>query len=180
MRRFLAILLFPLLALGGLAQVFPLRDYGKLQFYPVGEWKFSSEDVGDLKIVIAPKRPQDNAVATITVAAGGGDEYPTEEKLSRQLTQVAQRLAGSGDFAERKATLKPIYCAQGFGYFFMFSDAKLVGRPVVPGDYKKICLGMIRVNANVMIRLQILSDGEETEAFQQLLGMIEGMELHAK
>ena len=180
MRRLMAVLLFSLLALGGLAQVFPLREYGKLEFYPVGEWKFGSEDMGDLKIAIVPKRARDNAVAALTVAAGGGDEYPTEEKLARQLNEVAQRLAAGGEFAERKTTLKPIYCQQGFGFYFMFSDSKLVGRPAVPGDYKKICLGMIRVNANVMVRFQILSDGEETEAFQQLLGMIEGMELHAK
>ena len=180
MRRLLAILFSPLLALGGLAEVFPLREYGKLEFYPVGEWKFGSEDMGDLKIVIAPKRARDNAVASLSVAAGGGDEFPTEEKLARQLNEVAQRLAAGGEFVERKTTLKPIYCAQGFGFYFMFSDAKLVGRPVVPGDYKRICLGTIRVNANVMVRFQILSDGEETTAFQQLLGMIEGMELHAK
>jgi hypothetical protein len=180
MRRLLAILLFPLLTLGGLAQVFPLREYGKLEFYPVGEWKFGSEDMGDLKIVIAPKQSRNNAIATLTVAAGGADEYPTEEKLMQQLSKVALRLAVSGEFAERKVTLKTIYCAQGFGFYFIFSDAKLVGRPVIPGDYKNICLGMIRVNVNVMVRLQILSDGEETEAFQQLLGMVEGMELHAK
>jgi hypothetical protein len=180
MRRFLAISLFLFAALSGLAVVFPLRDYGKLEFYPVGEWKFGSEDVGDLKIVIAPKKPRDNAVATLTVAAGGADEFPTEEKLARQLNEVAQRLAAGGEFAERKVTLKPVYCTQGFGSYFMFTDAKLVGRPIVAGDYKKVCLGIIRVNANVMVRFQILSDGEETTAFQQLLGMIEGMELHAK
>ena len=180
MRRLLAILIFSLLVLGGQAEVFPLREYGKLELYPVGEWKFGSEDMGELNIVIAPKRARDNAVATLKVAAGGQDEYPTDVKLSLHLTEVAQRLAAGGDFSERKTILKPIYCSQGFGFYFMFSDAKLVGRPVVPGDYKKICLGMIRVNANVMIRFQIMSDGEETEAFQQLLGMIEGMELHAK
>jgi len=180
MRRILAVMLLFLPALAGLAETFPLRDYGKLVIYPVGDWKFGSEDVGELKIAIVPKRPQTNAVASITVAVGGTDDYPTEEKLTRQLAEVAQRLAASGDFAEKKVQLKTIYCTQGFGLYFMFSDAKLVGKPVVPGDYKKICLGMIRMNANVMIRVQIMSDGEETEGFQQLLGMIEGMELQTK
>ena len=173
----MAMLLLSLPMVEGLAETFGLRDHGRLEFFPVGEWKFSSEDVGELKIVIAPKRAQDNAVATLAVAAGGQDEYPTGAKLMRHLTEVAQRLAESGEFAERKATLKPIYHQQGFGYYFMFSDAKLVGRPVIPGDFKKVCLGMIRLGPNVMVRVQILSDGEGTEAFQQLLGMVEGMEL---
>jgi len=176
----MAVLVLAGSVVGGRAEVFALREYGRLELFPVGEWKFASEDVGELKIAIAPKQKGINAVAMLTVAAGGPDEYPTEAKLARQLTGVAQRMAEGGEFAERKAPLKPFYRQQGFGYYFMFTDAKLVGKPSVPGDYKKVCLGMIRLSPNVMVRLQILSDGEETEAFQQLLGMVEGMELHAK
>lgn len=179
MRTRLAILLLILPGVAGWAETFALREHGRLEIFPVGEWKFSSEDVGELKIVIAPKRARDNAVATLAVVAGGPDEYPTEAKLMRRLTEIAQRLAESGEFAERKATLKPIYHQQGFGYYFIFSDAKLVGRPVIPGDFKNVCLGMIRLGPTILVRVQILSDGEETEAFQQLLGMVEGMELRA-
>ncbi len=177
MRTRLAILLLLLPVVVGWAETFALREHGRLEIYPVGEWKFSSEDVGELKIVIAPKRARDNAVATLAVVAGGRDEFPTETKLMRRLTEIAQRMAESGEFAERKAALKPIYHQQGFGYYFIFSDAKLVGRPVIPGDFKSVGVGLLRLGPNVMVRVQILSDGEETEAFQQLLGMVEGMEL---
>lgn len=177
MCRILVVLLLSLAALIGRAETFKLRDHGRLEIYPVGEWKFGSEDVGEVKIVIVPKFARDNAVATLSVAAGGPDEYPTEAKLARQLIGAAQRLAGSGEFVEKKTQLKPIYHQQGFGYYFMFTEAKLVGKPSVPGEFKKVCLGMIRLSPTVMVRVQILSDGEETEAFQQLLGMVEGMEL---
>lgn len=176
MRTRLAILLL-ILPVAGWAETFALREHGRLEIFPVGEWKFSSEDVGELKIVIAPKRARDNAVASLAVVAGGPDEFPTEAKLMRRLTEIAQRMAESGEFAERKAILKPIYHQQGFGYYFIFSDARLVGRPVIPGDCKNVCLGMIRLGPNILVRVQILCDGEETEAFQQLLGMVEGMEL---
>lgn len=177
MRTRLAILLLLLPVAVGWAETFVVRDHGRLEIFPVGEWKFSSEDVGELKIVIAPKRARDNAIATLAVVAGGPDEYPTETKLMRRLTEIAQRLAESGEFVERKALLKPIYHQQGFGYYFVFSDAKLVGRPVIPGDFKNVCLGLLRLGPTILVRVQILSDGEETEAFQQLLGMVEGMEL---
>lgn len=179
MRRLLAVLLLSLAALVGRAESFKLREHGRLEIYPVGDWKFGSEDVGELKIVIVPKHAKDNAIATLSISAGGPDEYPTDAKLARHLTIVAQRLAGSGEFVERKTTLKPIYHQQGFGFYFMFTEAKLFGRPSVPGEFKKICLGMIRLSSTVIVRVQILSDGEETEAFQQLLGMVEGMELKA-
>jgi hypothetical protein len=180
MRRILAVLLLSLAALGGRAETFKLGDHGRLEIYPVGEWKFGSEDVGDLKIAIVPKLARDNAIATLNVAAGAPDEYPTQAKLAKQLMGVAQRLAESGEFVERKTTLKPIYHQQGFGFYFILTDAKLVGRNPVPGDFKKVCLGMVRLSSSIMVRIQILSDGEETEAFQQLLGMIEGMELKAR
>lgn len=181
MRRLLAVLLLSVAALAGRAETFKLREFGRLEIYPVGDWKFGAEDVGEIKILIVPQDEKrgTNAYATLSIAAGGPDEFPTDAKLQKQLTAVAQRLASSGEFLEKKTPLKPIYNQQGFGYYFMFTDAKLVGKPPIPGDYKKICLGMIRLSSAVMVRMQIMCDGEETEAFQQLLGMVEGMELKA-
>jgi hypothetical protein len=181
MRQFLAVLLLAVAVVAARAENFKLREFGRLEIYPVGDWKFGAEDVGEIKILIVPKDEKGgaNAYATLSVTAGGPDEYPTDAKLQKQLAAVAQRLAGSGEFLEKKSPLKPIYNQQGFGYYFMFTDAKLVGKPPIQGDYKKICLGMIRLSSTVMVRMQIMSDGEETEAFQQLLGMVEGMELKA-
>jgi hypothetical protein len=163
----------------GRAETFDLREFGRLEFFPVGEWKIAGEDMGELKIVFVPKLKGVNAIARVAVVAGGQDEYPNEAKLARHLMLVAQRLAESGDFTERKAQLRPINHQQGIGYYFVFTEAKLVGKPVIPGEYKKVGLGMVRLGPSIMVRLEILADGEETEEFQQLLGMIEGMELKA-
>jgi hypothetical protein len=175
-----AAMMMLVLAAAGKAETFNLREFGRLEIFPVGEWKFGAEDVGELKIVIVPKDEGVNATAMVTVAMGGRDEYPDDATLARHLREVGQRMTESGEFAERKVTLKPIHHQLGTGYYFMFTDAKLAGKPVVRGDYKKICLGMIRLGPAVMVRLQILTDGEETEEFQQLLGMVEGMELHSR
>lgn len=50
----------------------------------------------------------------------------------------------------------------------------------MPGDYKNVSMGMIRLSAGVMIAVQSLSDEEKTGEFQELLGAVEGMELHAR
>ncbi|HWA25377.1 MAG TPA: hypothetical protein VG734_06940 [Lacunisphaera sp.] len=177
MRQFLAILLLCVAAVGARAETVKLREQGRLEIYPVGEWKIGAEDVGEIKIIIAPKFAKVNAMATLSITPGAPDEYPTDAKLAKQLTAVAQRLTGTGEFVEKKTPLKTIYNSQGFGCYFMLTDAKLVGKSPVPGDFKKVCLGMLRLSPTVMVKMQILSDGEETEAFQQLLGMVEGMEL---
>jgi len=175
-----AALVLMLPAAGLPAQVFDLHRYGKLEIFPVGDWKIRSEDVGDLKILLTPKDSLVNAAGQITVAAGGTDDFPTREKLARQLEGAGRRMIDAGEFAERDITLKTFYCKQGFGYYFTLSDPKLTGKAAVAGDYKKITLGMIRANSSVMFRVQILSDSELSEEFQQLLGMVEGMELTAK
>lgn len=180
MRAILVVLVLSLPAASGLAETFSLREHGRLELFPVGEWKIHGEDQGDLKIQLTPKSPKANAASEITVTAGGSEEFSTKAKLSRQVAEAAKRMLESGDFVESTATIKPFYCKQGFGFYFTLTDPKLVGQKSVPGDYKQVTMGMIRLSAGVMVEVQILSDGEKTEAYQQLLGMIEGLELQGK
>jgi len=158
-------------------ETFKLPGKGRLSLYPVGDWKISAEDVGELNIVFLPARPGVFASAKVVVATGGENPYPNETLLIRQVENVARRLLETGDYVERKPTLKRVYQARGFGFYFTLTDPKRVGRNPEPGKYKLTSLGLIRLSPEVLVRFQLNSDGEETEAFQQLLGMLEGMEL---
>ncbi|HVT74203.1 MAG TPA: hypothetical protein VHD61_13790 [Lacunisphaera sp.] len=162
------------------AETFDLGKYGKLDLYPVGEWKIQVEDVGDLKVTFTPKVAGVNAVAQMTIAAGGADDFPTRDKLQAQLITVGERMIAAGQFVESEPKLKTFYPKQGFGAYYLLTDPRLVGKDPVPGDFKTVMFGLIRANEKIMIRVQIMSDGETTEGFQQLAGMIEGMELTAK
>ncbi len=168
----------------GVAQVagetFDLGKYGKLELYPVGEWKIQVEDIGDLKVTFTAKTAGVNAAAQMTIAAGGADEFPNPEKLQSQVIGVGQRMIEAGQFVESEPKLKKFYPKQGFGYYFVLTDPRLVGKEPVPGDFKTVMAGIIRENDKIMVRVQILSDGETTDGFQQLAGMVEGMELTAK
>lgn len=180
MRAMLAafILVFP--AAGGYAETINLREHGRLEFFPVGDWNIRGEDQGDLKIQFTPKNPKANAACILNVSAGGTDDYPTKAKLSRKVAETAQRMAESGEYGDTTPAVKAFYSKQGFGFYFTLVDPKLVGRDPVPGNYKQATIGLIRLNSSVMIDVQILSDGDKTEEYQQLLGMVEGMELGAK
>lgn len=176
MRALLASFLMAFGATLAAAATFDLGKYGRLELYPVGEWKIQIEDVGDLKVTFAPKTAGVNAVAQMTIAAGGADEFPTLEKLQAEIVAVGERMIAAGQFVESAPKLKLFYPKQGFGSYFVLTDPRLVGKDPVPGDFKTITVGMIRANAKIMIRVQILSDGETTDGFQQLAGMVEGME----
>lgn len=171
---------FLFLAGCGWAEAFNLPGHGRLELFPVGEWEIRGEDQGEFKIQLKPKSPRANAGATITVTAGGPDAYPTSSKLARKVAETGRRIAESGQFMESTAPVKPFYSKQGFGYYFTFTDPNLVGKAPVPGDYKQVTMGMIRLAPGVMVEVQLLSDGEKTGEFQQLLGMIEGLELREK
>lgn len=175
----LLLLLSP--AVVGLAQSFKLPGgQGRLEIYPVGEWQIRGEDVGEFRILIVPKDERANATATLHVAMEGADEFPTQEKLARQVAVAMSRILDAGSFVEKKPHVKPFYREQGFGYYSVLTDAKLVGRPKVLNDFKQVCLGLIRLKAGMIVRVQIMADGEETPEFQQLLGMMEGMTLKGR
>ncbi|WP_157772314.1 hypothetical protein [Lacunisphaera limnophila] len=161
-------------AIAGRADVFKLPK-GQLEIFPVGRWQASSEDVGELKIVLAAEDPQINARAIYSVASEGSDDFPTEQQLLEHMHRVATRLLDGGTFVERKPVVKPFYPAQGFGFYAVMTDRKLVGRPPVPGDFKFFSLGMIRLAPAVYLKVQIMADSEEGEPYQQLLGMAEGV-----
>ncbi|HVZ63993.1 MAG TPA: hypothetical protein VG936_05340 [Lacunisphaera sp.] len=180
MRVLLAAILMAFGAAQAAAETFALGKYGKFELYPVGDWKIQVEDVGDLKVTFTPKTAGVNAVAQMTIAAGGADEFPTLEKLQAEIVSVGERMIAGGQFVESSPKLKMFYPKQGFGSYFVLTDPRLVGKEPVPGDFKTVTVGMIRASDKIVIRVQILSDGETTDGFQQLAGMVEGMELTAK
>jgi hypothetical protein len=173
MKATVAVIIAVLAAAGGWAEAFKLPK-GHIELFPVGHWQVASEDVGELKIVLVPNNAAINARAVYSVATEGSDDFPSEDKLLEHMHRVAARLLGAGDFVERKPVVKPFYPAQGFGYYAVMTDRKLVGRPPVPGDYKFFCLGMIRLAPGVYLKVQIMADSEEGAPYQQLLGMAEG------
>jgi hypothetical protein len=161
-------------AAGAWADAFPLPNGGRLELFPVGKWRLSTEDIGEIRFILMPSDPKINARAIYSIGTEGGDEYATDDKLRVQMTRVAERLLASGEFVERRPVVKPFFPQQGFGYYAVMTDRKLVGRPLVPGDYKVVCLGMIRLAPGVMLKVQVLGESEEDSAYQQLLGIAEG------
>lgn len=178
MKAWAAVCFLLLAAAGGRAEaytVFKLPDGSRIEFFPVGRWKIASEDVGELKIILEAADPGVNGRAILSVASEGSDDFPTEEKLREQMHRVAERAMAAGDFVERRPVVKPFYPTQGFGYYAVLTDRRQAGRPSSPGNFKFFTLGMIRLAPTVYLRVQIMADGEEEPAYQQLLGMAEGV-----
>ncbi len=177
MRKLLATLVLFSLATVGRPETFALRGHGRLTLNPGGGWNVAHADLTDLIIRLTPKDPATNAGCELTVSAGVVDEFSTQDLLARKVTEMARQMADEQTPGMAKPAVKPFGCKQGFGFFFSLIDPSLVGKAPEPGNYKQVTVGAIRLNPGVMVHVQLMSDGDKTEGYRQLLAAVEGMEL---
>jgi hypothetical protein len=77
---------------------------------------------------------------------------------------------------ERKAIAREFTLTTGFGFYCNFTDPNLRGKPMEKGNYKVMSAGKIRVTPTLLVDVQIMGEGFSDEAYNQLLGAVEGME----
>jgi hypothetical protein len=114
------------------------------------------------------------AGAAFGVAAN--EFYSTKVASRLKLRVEADAYGYAEQSVERKAIAKEFSLASGYGFYCSFTDPDLRGQPSQPGNYKVMTVGKIRLTPEVLVDVQIMADGFRDEAYQQLLGAIEGME----
>jgi hypothetical protein len=171
------IVLFLLTIAGACAQVETLNfgSRGRLTIYLPGDWKIASTDMaGTYTVTLTPKKESVNASGTIAVTFPDVDRFDTKSRLKLRVEADAYGYAEQS--VERKAIAKEFSLASGYGFYCSFTDPDLRGQPSQPGNYKVMTVGKIRLTPEVLVDVQIMADGFRDEAYQQLLGAIEGME----
>lgn len=179
MKKILILLLGLLAARGALAQSETLTfgDHGKLTLYLPGEWKFNTSDFGDRQMVNINPTGDANATCALTVTFPAQDRYDTKSRLRIRVEVNGAPMAEQS--VEGKATAKEFNLQKGFGFYCNFTDPNLVGKKPEKGNFKTITEGMIHLAPDVLIEVSISADGFSSEPYQQLLGMLEGMEFTA-
>jgi hypothetical protein len=152
-----------------------LRSHGRLAITASPEWKVSSENLGDRHEVTIEPRGDVNAMCRLTVVFPEKDELNTKARLRDQVLQGCQQHVENS--VEKKAVAKEFSVRRGFGYYCSFTDPELVGKPPEKGNYKVMSLGLIRLAKDVYVTVTVFADGFKTEAYQQLLGAVERMDL---
>lgn len=174
MKRFLVLMLLSAAGLFGQMQTINLGSHGRLTLYLDDSWKFETADYGDRQMVnVAPKGDL-NASCALTITFPEQDRYDTKKRLSLRVEVNGQPLAERS--VEGKSIAKEFSLQTGFGFYCNFTDPDLVGKPPERGNFKTLSIGLIRLAPDVLIEVTISADGFNSEPYQQLLGMIEGME----
>ena len=174
MKKILALLL--LSAAGAFAQVekINLGSHGSLAVYHDGSWKFYIADYGDRQIVTIAPKGEANASGSLTITFPEQDRLDTKKRLIQRVEVNGMPIAEHS--SEGKSIAKEFSLQTGYGFYCNFTDPDLIGKPPEKGNFKTISAGMIHLTADVLIELTISADGFTSEPYQQLLGMIEGME----
>jgi hypothetical protein len=175
MKKIIALFLLAAAGLFAQAERIDLGSHGKLTIYHDDAWKFDVADFGDRKLVtIGPKGEGVNAAGSMTITFPDVDRLDTKKRLSLRVEVNGEQIAPHS--VEGKARAKEFSLQAGFGFYCNFTDPDLVGKPPEKGNYKTISAGMIHLAADVLIEVSISADGFTSEPYNQLLGMIEGME----
>lgn len=174
MKKLIAFLMLTV-GLGAQVETVDLGPRGTLTLYLLGDWKTDVSTLGrEVTLSIRPAKETVNASCNLTVSFPDVDRLDTKAKLKMRV-----EIEGAGfaqQSVERKAIAREFNLTTGFGYFCNFTDAALRGQPPKPGDYKVATAGKIRINPEVLVDVFIGAESFREEAYQQLLGAIEGME----
>jgi hypothetical protein len=175
MKKLIALFLLTVSCVCAQVETLNFGSRGKLTIYLPGDWKSVTTDMaGTYTVTLTPKKESTNASCTIAVTFPDVDRFDTKARL--KLRVEADAYADAEESVEKKAVAKEFSLASGFGFYCSFTDPELRGKPSQPGNYKVMSVGKIKLSSEVLVDVRILADGFRDEAYQQLLGAIEGME----
>ena len=157
-------------------QVLNLGSRGKVTMYLLGDWKATVIDMaGQYEVTFAPKNDEINATCSLKVSFPEVDRYDTKPRL--KLRVEADGAPYLQQSVESKAYAKEFNISTGYGYYCSFTDAALRGsKKAPPGEFKVVSAGKIRLAPDILIDVFIGADSFKDEAYQQILGAIEGLE----
>jgi len=175
MKFLLPLLLCSVATAFGQMETLDLGPHGRLTFYLPGEWRANStRNTEQITLTFQPRRESVNAMCTIAVSFPATDRYDTKARLKLRVEADAFGLAEQS--VERKAFAREFALTTGYGFYCSFTDPDLRGKPMEKGNYKVMSVGKVRLTPQVLLDVQIMGEGFSDEAYNQLLGAIEGME----
>lgn len=177
MKKILMLLLLTAYGLNAQSERIDLGSHGKLALYLSESWKIHISDFGDRQIVTIEPAGEANASCVVTITFPENDSYDTKARL-KQRTEI-EGVKYAEQSVEGKARAKEFSLTSGYGFYCNFTDPSLVGQPPQKGNFKTISVGLIRLAPDVLVEVAINADGFMSEPYQQLFGMIEGMEFTA-
>ena len=177
MQRLVPLFLFVVSSACAQVHTLDFGSRGKLTLYLLGDWKVSDSSIADQHTLnISPAKESTNASCKIEVTFPERDSFDTKARLKLRVEADCRDYEEQSVEGKAYAKEFTLGVPGAFGFYCSFTDSSLRGRPSKPGDYKVVSAGKIRLNPQMLVDVFIGADAFKDEAYQQLLGAIEGME----
>lgn len=159
------------------AEDFDLGKKGTLSMDLPEGWRAEFQALADVgaNVTVRPEGTLNMACKiTVLFLPEPKDLTPEEtlENWKRTLSPMA-----SGSVEKTPKTIK-LQLKKGFGFYAIFTDASLVGKPPEPRNYKISAPGMIKLNKETLLATTLFSDDKDSQEFAALIKMLESVKLH--
>lgn len=174
MLRLFVVLIAPVTTVRVGAADFNWQGHGAISLDVVPGWKLQHKPAGDVGYYfIARSSSRNQAAIQITVIETPPDKPVKAGDIVNLLNGAAQvYLPGS---VEKRVEPHGMLLAQGSGCWAQFTDAALVGRPTVPGDYKITRSAIIALDEHTVAAATMQFDvpnGSEPSAMLAMLSSL--------
>jgi len=174
MKRLLLAFAFLALAIASRADDFDLDRLGRLSIQVPAGWTLANHAEGNVLTLILSPKNQANARGFLAVSPARS-ALLSPENVESKFAAVCQQFAPKS--VEKKAAPQAYKLAQGHGTYAVFTDARLVGKPSRPGDYKIVSPGIIQLSDHIGIFAFLGADDATGPEMTALRAAVESLRL---
>jgi hypothetical protein len=130
------------------------------------------------KTVMLSSKDHSSAKCLITLFSAPDNRLSDPKALRESLDEATQQLLP--DSVEQKVQLRDFKTPHGSGCAATFTDARLVGKPPEPGNYKTATSVLIYLPAQIVVNATVLCDDVKGPEYETMLSVLRSLDTRKK
>jgi hypothetical protein len=156
-------------------EIVDLGNRGRVALVVPEGWNVVREDPDNPRLLTFQAAEGVNAVGHLAFRLAGDGEFETATDVRAKALELGEeQVEGS---VEKRTVLQTYKLRSGYGYYSSYTDANLVGKKPIPGDYKTVTVGLFRPTPGIIAIVSIYCDDLAGPEYRQLHAMIENLEV---
>jgi hypothetical protein len=159
---------------------FDFGNRGKLSISIPDDWTINghamkTDDGTPMGYTFAIKPRSDanaKCLLTFIYAANGA---PNREAISKEVLRLSEHFVSES--VEKKQNLKGFSLEKGYGSYCLFTDASLVGKKALPGDYKVMGAGEVQPGDNIKGAVTLFADEADGVDMKAMIKIVNSLKV---
>jgi hypothetical protein len=171
MKRLLSLVALVLAPVLGRSETLDLVAHGSFSMNVPAGWTFSAQKMEENGYAVTFSAPgQVNAKCVISLLYVPNPEAFTKERIQDEVLVAADQYVEAS--VEKKKTLREFNVPNSIGYYCVFTDASMVGKPAEHDNFKVVGVGEIRFSEDLTSAVSLLADDENGPEFKAMLSAL--------